>query len=201
MPSKDSSSEFSEEIRHKLSLLLGNPSYFKLEGFTVLPHNGMIFGIREIGEDFVDFSYVIKIVFVTYTEDRKRERIFLNDDFKLIYNFTPKENLKQFDKLGLSSLEWDGFNKRILLITSYENGDEDLGAYLWKLSLEDLFHNKPPTLFVDESGNVFDFNHKAEGIAVIDSKRAIVIHDDDKDLNFEKEKRKPNEAFYSLIDY
>ena len=161
----------------------------------------MIFGVREIGEDFADFSYVIKIVYATYTEDHKTETISLNDDFKLLYNFSPKENIKQFDKLGLSSLEWDSFNKRILLLTSYEDGDEDLGAYLWQLSLDELFQSKPPTVFLDTQGNIFDFNHKAEGISVIDSKRAIVIHDDDKDLYFENEKRRPNEAFYSIIEY
>jgi len=72
------------------------------------------------------------------------------------------------------------------------------------LPLADFHVQKAPKLVVNDMGKPFHFNHKAEGLSVIDKSHLIVIHDDDRIVIHDDDRfaqgRKPNQAAYSLIE-
>ena len=168
------------------------PPYFKIEALTTIPGGKILFGIREIGKKYDDFDFVIKIVGVNYTF--LNGEMILEDDFLLVYDFDPSMvGLKH--RIGLSSLEYDQFNNRLYILTSVEMGST-LGGYIWVLPLSDFHAKKAPKLVVNDTGEPFHFDHKAEGVSVIDESHVIVIHDDDRFV----QERRPNQAIYSLIE-
>ena len=54
-----------------------------------------------------------------------------------------------------------------------------------------------PKLVVNDMGRPFHFDHKAEGLSVIDKSHVIVIHSDSRIA----EGKKPNQALFSLIEF
>jgi hypothetical protein len=161
--------------------------YFKIEGISVVPGNKLLIGIREMGATYMDFRYVIKIVSVSYhiTTDGQLQ---LQKDFKLIYDYDC-----------------------IYILTSFEdlNPKKILGGYLWLLSMNDLRNQNPPTLVMEKGKNhPLIFDHKAEGIAVLDdSTRLFIVNDNDRVLQNgtsgspgEIPYRKPFQAPYVIVN-
>jgi hypothetical protein len=172
--------------------------YFKIEGLAAT--NDKIFlGVREEGKSFDDFTYKAKVLTVSYTV--RNNRIALGNDFAVLADMDPNSLQPSIPhKLGLSSIEYDRYNKRFLILTSYEEG-ENLGAYLWTASLSDLQHNKM-NLVKHNDGSSLAFNHKAEDLAIINSHRIIVIDDDDRVMTFVgNQKRAENQAAYSVVEF
>lgn len=204
-PSHRNGIESSRELREKILVALGNkkssdkPSYFKVEGLAAVPGDKLLLGIRELGENYKSFKYVIKVVTVSYKI--QNGEMILEDDFELAYDLEPSSlNLKypglNDDVVGLSSLEYDRENICLYLLTSIET-ESELGGYLWVVSLEDFFAKRDPSLVVNNRGEALKFFHKAEGISVIDENRVIVVYDDDRVVI----DREPNQANYSLIEF
>ena len=197
----DSTSVF---LRDKLSRVLGSASfpqgmpYFKVEGLAAT-NDRLFFGIREEGKKFDDFSYKTKIVSVGF--HIANGFIELGDDYKIVTDFNPATadpSLKQ--PVGISSIEYDRFNNRFLILTSYEKG-EDLDAYLWTATLSDLEKNNL-TLVKDAGGNPLHFSHKAEDIAVVSKSRVVIIHDDDRvKTSVNGQTRQSNQAAYSVVEF
>ena len=208
-------------LRSKISSVLrteefpdGVP-YFKIEGLAAIPGNTLLLGIRELGADYEVFDYAIKIISVSY--HIVKGDLILSDDYRLIYDYDPGEKLAELGgcTVGLSSIEFDKFHHRLYLLTSYEVNndeeitDEDIGAFLWVLPLNDLKTKKAPEIVVKRSDSTpLMFAHKGEGIAVINSKRLIIIHDDDFVLGREKIanpetqfSRQPNQAAYTVVEF
>ncbi|KAB8033471.1 hypothetical protein [Fluviispira multicolorata] len=192
----------SNNIRKKLAQALDNPEYFKIEGLAILPKNKLLFGVREQGHNYNNFKYTIKLISVSYSENK--ESLILNDDFKLIYNF---ENANQYIKedVGLSSIEWDKFNNRLLLLTSFESKGGSIGAYLWTLNLEDLNLGRDPTL-VYNNEIPLKFNNKSEGMTVVNKKELFIINDDDRyvkptEINGKQYYKKANEAIFNIVEF
>ena len=114
--------------------------------------------------------------------------VVLPHEFKLIYEVSPELlqlTTQQF--VAISSLEYDPINHQIFLLTSYENSnndivtDEDIGAFLWVLTPDDLKNNLPPTIVLNANNSLpLHFAHKAEGITVIDKNTVLLVHDDDR---------------------
>ena len=196
---------YSKDLYKYISKSLNNPKYFKIEGLAVIPKNKILFGIREIGESYKNFNYSFKIVSVSFEE--VNSKIYFKDDFKVVYNF---QNTKKYVKedVGISSLAWDEYNKRLLILTSFEHQPKDknelnIGAYLWTLKLNQLSINKDPELIYTKDGPL-KFNNKAEGIAILNKNEIFVINDDDRELkptsiDSNIYTRKPNEAIYNII--
>lgn len=191
-------------VRDKISKALvssafpnGMP-YFKVEGLAAAG-NTLYFGIREEGKKFDDFSYKVKILTASYS--RHNGRITLNERFNILSDIDITSiNPYLQQPLGLSSIEYDRFHKRFLILTSYEN-KEKFGAYLWTATKNDLAHNRM-TLVRDTSGNPLAFTHKAEDIAIISKNKVIIINDDDKVATIVAGKvRKPNQAAYSIVEF
>ena len=202
-------------IREKLAQALKSDAfaegapYFKVEGLAALPDGRLLFGFREVGRSYKDFDYTIKIVSVTY--EIGTEGLSLGDDFKLIYEFetSPVEALGG-KQVGLSSIEYDPFQDRLYILTSYEleETDEGLGGFLWMLPLEDLDAGRPPRLVLRGDGRPLTFAHKSEGLAVIDEKHVFVVHDDDRVVgrdNVENSEtqfhRFPYQAAYTIVRF
>jgi hypothetical protein len=169
------------------------PPHFQIEGLTAIPGGKLLFGIREMGRKYYDFDYVIKIVGVSYKF--LNGQMILEDDFRLVYDFDPSSVGLKYT-IGLSSLEYDQHNNRLYILASFEMGSA-LGGLIWVLPLADFDAQKAPKLVVNDMGRPFHFDHKAEGLSVIDKSHVIVIHGDSRIA----EGRKPNQALFSLIEF
>lgn len=197
----DSSSVF---LREKFSKALvssefpdGMP-YFKSEGLAAT-NNMLYFGIREEGKKFDDFKYKIKILTVPY--QITNGAIQIGSPFKVLADINMESLDPSLKKpMGISSIEYDRFNNRFLILTSFENGT-NLGGYLWTATQSDLENNKIH-LVRDAQGKPLAFTDKSEDIAIINGRKIIVIHDDDrvKTMVAGKE-RQPNQAAYSVVEF
>ncbi|MFC0266646.1 hypothetical protein [Kushneria aurantia] len=179
--------EGSLELRQRLTAAIGVP-YYKIEGLAAIPgerDDGMLlFGVREQGQHFDDFEYVCRVVGAHYRVNDSGALIF-TDDLREVYRFDPGEFDAVEHVCGLSSLEYDPYNHRLYLMTSFENESEGLdsiGGYLWLLSLEAFARGEAPALVEDDEGNTLVFEHKSEGLAVLDRDRLFVAYDNDREL-------------------
>jgi len=208
-------------LRSKISAVLPTPShpdgvpYFKVEGLAAIPGNKLLFGIRALGKKYNDFDFAIIIISASYTIDKNE--IKLADDFEKIFEFdVDAVNPCLTPKPALSSIEYDQFNDRLYLLTSYELDeggqplrDIDVGAFLWTIPMGKQTSDMEPELVMLETpSGPLHFAHKAEGLAVISDTRIVVIHDDDRILgraNVEHEttqfSREPHEAAYTVVDF
>jgi len=204
-------------VRRGLSAALASdrfpngPSYFKVEGLAALPDGRLLFGIRMVGDSKEAFEFTIRIVSVSY--DVREGSVVLGEDFALAYNFDAAAVAALGAKdVGLSSLEYDRFNDRLFLLTSYEFEVTDsgrvssLGGFLWTFSVADLDAGKPPTLVLRRDGQPMVFAHKPEGLAVIDKTHLFIVHDDDRKIVCEKTIegeaglcRQPHQAAYAVV--
>ncbi len=204
----------SVQLRKRFSEVLKNKNfpdgmpYYSIEGLMALPDKKLVFGIRAIGKSYINFKYTNILIETNYRFEE--DRLVLDEKFKLIYKFTPEDTLSIKRPLGLAGIEYDPYNKQILMLTSYEiqENDEGLGAYIWVLSLDNLKNNKPPELVRKSNGKPLLLAHKAEGITIIDKKTIFVINDDDrvKGRNFitneeTQFKREHNQAPYTIIKF
>ena len=210
----------SVSLREKISSALATEEfpdgvpYFKIEGLAAIPGNQLLLGIRELGESYKVFDYAIIIISVSY--DIVDGELILSDDYQLIYDYDPTEKRSELGgfTVALSSIEYDQYHDRLYLLTSYEVQsddevtDEDIGAFLWLLSVDHLNAKETPELVLKRSDSTpLMFAHKGEGIAVINKNRVILIHDDDRVLgreNIENPEtqfsRRPHQAAYTIVD-
>ncbi len=191
-------------LREKISKALANATfpdgtpYFKIEGLAAT-ENMLYFGIREEGKKYDDFKYKVKILRTGYHVFNGR--ITLDDSVSVVSDINVAALVPSITQpLGLSSIEYDRFNKRFLILTSYENGT-NLGAYLWSATLDDLQKNTM-TIINDPQGKPLHFTHKAEDIIVINRRKAILINDDDRTMTtVNGQVRMPNQAAYTIISF
>lgn len=208
--------QFRKQIKKTVTEGGDKLGYFKIEGVAAIPAKSpqdntgrLLFGIRELGESYDKFNYARKLVEVGYTI--ANNQISLGSDYKLKYQFdvSPEDKAAGVPQaVGLSSVEYDPANKRLYLLTSFEQGEESskkLGAYLWVLD-EKALESEPgqqahPVLIKDAiTGKPVKFAHKAEGLAVLGGDRIVVIFDDDRVTKFDGEPdRKLNESLYQVI--
>jgi hypothetical protein len=201
MNNADSSSVF---LREKFSRALtsaefpaGMP-YFKIEGIAATSDQ-LYFGVREEGKKFDDFKYKIKIITAPY--QMRNDTVELGTAFKVLADIDVASLEPTLKKpMGLSSIEYDRYNKRFLLLTSFEDSTA-LGGYLWTASQTDLENNKI-NLVRDMQGNPLAFTNKSEDIAVINRKKILVIHDDDRTKTMVSgQVRQPNQAAFSIVEF
>lgn len=200
--------EGSLELRAKLDGAIGTP-YYKIEGLAAIPGERgdglLLFGVREQGNHYDDFEYVCRVVGAHYRVTATGNLEFV-DELCSLYRFDPG----RFDAVrfvcGLSSLEYDPHNARLYLLTSFEteeDGAERIGGYLWVMSLDDFAAGREPQLVENGDGAALEFEHKAEGLAVLDATRLFVAYDNDRNLALgsidERDERHASEAPYTLL--
>ncbi|WP_110640745.1 hypothetical protein [Salinicola sp. CPA57] len=205
--------EGSLELRRKLDDAIGLP-YYKIEGLAAVPARPdldresdglLLFGVREQGRSYDDFDYVARVVGVHYrmTADGNLEFV---DELCERYRFEPSEYAGVRHICGLSSLEYDPHNDRLYLMASFEVEDahgEQTGGYLWSMPLAELIEGGSPSIVEDVHGEVLEFEHKAEGLAVLDNARLFVAYDNDRDMTLgridERDEREACEAPYTVL--
>ena len=186
------------------------PDYFKIEGLAALPNDRIIFGFRQIGKDKEHklFKFILVEVQLKFLSGELK----ISETIRVIYEFDlnakgPK-GLKS--PLGISSIEYSPSRKGIFALTTYELDDEgkedekrDLAGYLWFLSLSDLELGKEPTLITKKNGEPLEFDHKSEGLWILDDHRLLIVHDDDRETpavsSQNPEKRAANQAVFSVV--
>ena len=230
---QDFSASDSVPLRDRFKHVLGDVAYFKIEGLAAIPSEdgtnsgSLLFGVRETGQDYEHPSYVIKLIKVGYHEDNGN-RLRLNNDFKLIdYTQALKNQIPNKSTLALSSIEFDPESQKLYLLTSYEESKanepspDSLGAFLWSFPSVELGKSNPElvtadsescqTKMINKKGDgfcPFEFKgNKAEGLAILGNKRALVVFDDDRvktQINSEDgtgHQRIPgNESGYMIIE-
>lgn len=179
----------------------GSVPYFKVEGLAVTDRQ-FLFGIREVGTSYKLFKPVDKIVAVSYAVEKTGagERIRLRDDWRVIADFDPARKEASLPRpLSLSSLEYDPGRNFFWMLTSIETQNQ-LDAYLWYSTPDDLMADKPFTLVRDAAGQPLRFGHKGEDLTILDKNRLLIVHDDDRfQLPVGNKIRQPNQAPYTII--
>jgi hypothetical protein len=204
-------------LRKALARALANDAfpdgmpYFKVESLAVIPQQRILFGIREMGQKYNDFSYTITILQAPFTI--KNDRVHI-DEAKLRPFLSLAAPMIRGHKAALSSLHYDPKRKSLYLLTSYEEEVENinLGGFLFRLPLSAINETSAsllatPFLMHQGPSDILHFGHKPEGISLLDEDTLIVVHDDDRVLkqtdallpnrNFIKQ---PEEAAYTIID-
>ncbi|WP_287124334.1 hypothetical protein [Chromohalobacter sp.] len=200
--------EGSLELRNKLDGAIGEP-YYKIEGLAAVPGERgdglLLFGVREQGRSHEDFEYVCRVVGAHYTVN-EHGNLVLVDELREFYRFSPRQHPEVRFDCGLSSLEYDPHHDRLLLLTSFEveeAGEPRIGGYLWVVSLAGFSAGQAPELVRTVQGDALEFEHKAEGLAVLDSERLFVAYDNDRDMSLgridERDERHACEAPYTML--
>lgn len=190
-------------------MMASGSSWHKIEGLaTIRGERGdglLLFGIREQGQAHDDFAYVSRVVGAHY-EINDRGNLVLIDEMHEIFAFDPSNHADVRFECGLSSLEYDPYHARLYFVTSFETeqaGVPRIGGYLWVISLEDLRAEVQPTLVMSPEGDAIEFEHKAEGLVVLDHERLFVVYDNDRHLGLgnvdERDERHACEAPYTLL--
>lgn len=200
--------EGSLELRNKLDGAIGYP-YYKIEGLAAIPGERgdglLLFGVREQGYSHEDFDYVCRVVGAHYSTNAHGNLVFV-DRLREFYRFAPREQPEVRYDCGLSSLEYDPHHQRLFLLTSFEveeAEEERIGGYLWVVSLEEFAAGQAPMLVRTMAGEALEFEHKAEGLAILDSERLFVAYDNDRDMSLgsidERDERHACEAPYTTL--
>lgn len=208
MLAPDDTSRTSLAYRQQIAKLLATNEfpdaipYFKIEGLASTD-NQLLFGIREEGKSYEDFTYKAKIISVSYRIEKSGDgqRVRLANDWKIINDFAIAKADSTLPKpLALSSLEYDPFRNRFWMLTSLEFKGQ-LDGYVWTISPEDLYANKPFTLVRDAQGQpIHTPGHKAEDLTFLDANRVLLIHDDDRGrTQVGNRTRQPNQAAYTIL--
>jgi hypothetical protein len=194
----------SVSLRAMISKTLASPAfpegmpYFKIEGLAAT-NDKLYFGIREEGKKFDDFTYQFKILSVPYL--LTDGRVTLNGSFSRFAEIDLKTLFPDLEKgMGLSSIEYDAYNKRFLLLSSFESPAK-MGGYLWSATEAELQNNRI-NLVKDAEGKPLTFQHKPEDLTLISRKRLLIIHDDDRLVSKVGDRaRQPSQAAYSVVDF
>lgn len=185
------------------------PAYYKIEGLAIIPGNKILFGVRETGKTYEDFEYQIKIIAADYIYAKSELEI---NNFRIAYDFDASTVEGINKPIALSSIEYDKYNDRLYILTSYEhneegeNNPEKIGAYLWVLPMQDFQDKNAPQLVMKSKKQPLLLAHKSEAVTVIDKNTVFIINDDDrvtgdskisnKETDFS---RQPNEATYYIL--
>jgi len=188
----------------KSTLFPNGPNYFKVEGLAYLPENKLAFGIRSLGADYDSSTYQFIIITADINSTPlKTERALTLSNFELLY----RQDNKHFKKhqkyiqheIGISSIEYDFKRNGFFILTSFEDDDDNMGAYLWFYP-----DNKVPQLVFSKKQQPLIFKHKAEAFILLDEQTLLVIHDDDReelmvDTGRSLIKRDTNQGVFSIV--
>ena len=157
----------------------GGPAYFKIEALAAIPGSRLLFGVREVGRTHKDFAFAVKILAAPYQVSASGEVTL--GELRLVYD--ADTTLPVLGRsLAVSSLEYDRFGDRLLLLTSFEmaESDEGIGAFLWTLTLKDFEAGRSPKPVVNEAGEPLLLAHKGEAVTVLSKGRVLIVADDDR---------------------
>ncbi len=181
------------------------PPYFKIEALAVLPGNRLIFGVREIGKSFQNFTYTCTLIETTFETSLSGVRLM--PEFRKIYEFAPEVNGR---RLGVSDLAYYPAGNSLLVLTSYEaDGDEKtkaMASCLWALPLARMANGEKPMLVKNADNTPLEIPYKGEGLCVLNGRTVFIVHDEDrKESSLTIEGRtvvkKPHQTIYSIVEF
>jgi len=199
-------SSMREAILKVLSTSADTVKYIKIEGFTVIPGNKILLGIRELGASFSDFEYKAIIISFSYTIENNE--IIIENDAQVLMN----NNISGYagnPGLALSSLEYSKYTDQLFLLFSIEAGSQthNLGGHLFSMQIKNLGKNNTLSPVLNNEKLPYRFIHKTEGIAAIDATHFIVVADDDRVTGLDSTyiepitfRRKLQQSAYSVIE-
>jgi len=192
----------SKEYRYQFLKILRS-EHMKIEGLMVLPGNRLVFGVREMGEHFENPTYTSTFIECTYKKND--DEILITSPFKIKYRLDTAPARKD---LGLSSMYFDNEKQMIYVTSSYEAGEEgkqELGGFIWSISLADYEEGKQATLIKDKNNQAFKLRHKVEGITKMKDGNYFIMYDNDRtDIpvrlnNGTSVSRQKNQGVYSIV--
>ncbi len=209
LPIQEGNVTSSKLLRSSIQAALKNeafpdgPPYFKIEAMTILPRNRLVFGIREFGKSYQDFSYGLTLLETSF--EKTAFGIAPAPNFKKIYEFKPEINGRS---LGVSDMFWHAASNSLLVLTSYEGtGDEknkDMYCYLWILSEQRLHKGESPVLVKNMDNQPLEIPYKGEGLCLLDNRTLLIVHDEDRrdsriNLDGKTITKKPNQTIFSIV--
>ncbi len=154
--------------------------YFKVEGLALLPGEKILFGVREIGQNYKVFDYKVTFIEGRYKILNGDFTIDESSEFAVVRDFSAAVELPG-PKLGVSSLEYDTVNHLLYVLTSFEDeSNQRVGAHLWVLPDDGGALGHDLKLVRTPEGKPFKFTNKAEGLAMLADGRIFIVHDDDR---------------------
>lgn len=197
----------SRGLRERISKAVGSP-YYQIEALTTAPDDRLLIGVRKYGENSKAAVFSFLLLSIPFRIDL--QQAVLGDELEVVWRIPADEMAKKLGpahsprpELGLSGIEFDRYNKdRFYAVTSFEKGDE-LGGYLWVLPYEGKQIGQPqPVKQLD--GSAVAFNHKPEGVEVLDHDHVLVVHDDDRvrvqDPSIGRQ-REAHEFVYNIVGF
>lgn len=177
MESKNKGVSSSKKLRKAILEELGH-KYMKIEGLMVLPENRLVFGVREVGKSYKNPIFTATLLECQY--EVEKGKIKITTPIKMTHKINTSVARPN---LGLSSLYYDKEKKKIYITTSYEEGEEgekELGGFIWSLTLEDYFAKKTAKLIKGTDGKPLALRHKVEGITKMKNGHYFIIYDNDR---------------------
>ena len=182
MSSRDGQAS-SAGLRSEMKRALANdkypegPPYWKVEALAAIPGNTLLFGVREMGKSYEEFSYSTQILALPYSMDENGFQA--TGPIEPVYAF---DTSAVPETVAISGLEYAPETQTLWLLTSFEldNTASGVGGYLWSLKTTGLPLSGKPTLLRQNDEKPLKFTHKSEGVAPLDTHRLMVIHDDDR---------------------
>ena len=196
----------SRELHEKFKRVLmrkefpNGPPYFKIEGLAALPGNRLVFGVREIGESYKNPLFTFILIEAQIQETISGLKL---GKFNVIYEYNPNNEIDIEYPIGLSSLEYDPIKNGLYLLTSFEVG-ENMGGYIWFLPMKAIGNYDKPSLIKDSNGKPIQFEHKSEGLWLLDDNTVLVVHDDDRKkshvaIGETRIQREVNQGIFSIV--
>ena len=157
------------------------PPYYKVEGLAALPEQRLVFGVREAGASYKDFTYEIRLIEARYRVEDGQVRLDTNS-FQEVYRAAPTHI--DGHQLAVSSLLYDETRNLLWMLTSFEEDDGDLGAYLMHAPADDFTRASAWQVVREgESETPFVFANKAEGMEFVGPNMLVVVFDEDRRVN------------------
>ncbi|WP_258313158.1 hypothetical protein [Pseudomonas sp. SGAir0191] len=197
----------SRDLRERISKAVGSP-YYQIEALTTAPDDRLLIGVREYGENSKATVFSFLLLSVPFRIDP--QQAVLGDELEVVWRIPADEMAKKLGpahsprpELGLSGIKFDRYNKdRFYAVTSFEKGDE-LGGYLWVLPYQGKQIGQPQPV-KQPDGSAVAFNHKPEGVEVLDHDHVLVVHDDDRvrvqDPSIGRQ-REAHEFVYNIVGF
>lgn len=175
--------------------------YFKIEGLAAT-NDRLIVGIREEGNTYQDFNYVVRLLAIPYQVlgQGAGQHVELTDhvDPLAVIDITKQTNEKLPANLAVSSIEYDAVRGIFWLITTFET-PKSVGAYLWTATEKDLKAGKM-NLVRTPAGVPLRLTHKAEDMTFLTPQSLLLINDDDRlPTQIGNTVRKANQAAYTVL--
>ena len=157
--------------------------YFKIEGLAALPGDTLLFGVREAGKSYEDFTYTVRIIAMPYLI--RDCHVILREGARIVYDMAGAEfgvRAGAPSPVGLSSLTYDKYHARLYMLTTFEVSQTEPinGGYLWIMTMDTLMKGGIPALVRTPDRKPLRFGHKPEAVTVIDGESLLVVHDDDR---------------------